>query len=59
MKLTKREKQKINKVGRKYNLKLILLHGSYVQVKLNQEVIWILLFSVKIQLILKHYPGSI
>ena len=30
MKLTKREKQKINKVGRKYNLKLILLHGSYV-----------------------------
>ena len=29
MKFTKQEKQKINKVGRKYNLKLILLHGSY------------------------------
>jgi len=29
MKLTKLEKQEIKKIGKKYNLKLIILHGSY------------------------------
>jgi predicted nucleotidyltransferase len=29
MKLTEEQKIKINEIGKKYNLKLILLHGSY------------------------------
>jgi len=31
MKLTKEQKQKIKKIGEKYQLKLILLHGSYAK----------------------------
>ena len=45
MKLTKLEKQKINKVGRKYNLKLILLHGSYVKCKARPGsiILWLII----------------
>jgi len=40
MKLTELEKQKIIKIGKKYNLKLILLHGSYVtgKVRYNSDL---------------------
>ena len=37
MKFTNQEKQKIKKAGRKYNLKLILLHGSYATGKAKLE----------------------
>ncbi|MBU4451109.1 MAG: nucleotidyltransferase domain-containing protein [Actinobacteria bacterium] len=35
MKLTELEKQKIKKIGNKYNLKLILLHVSYATGKVR------------------------
>ena len=31
MKLTKKQEQKIKKIGKKFNLKLIVLHGSYTK----------------------------
>ncbi len=37
MKLTESQEQKIIKVGKKYNLKLIILHGSYATNKANPE----------------------
>lgn len=33
--ITKEQKQKIEEIGRKYNLKLILLHGSYATGKIK------------------------
>lgn len=40
MKLTIEQKRKIEKVGRKYNLKLILLHGSFAtgKTKFNSDL---------------------
>jgi len=37
MKFTKQEKQKIKKAGMKYDLKLILLHGSYATGRAKPE----------------------
>ena len=37
MKLTELEKQKIKKIGKKYNLKLILQHGSYATGKISHN----------------------
>jgi len=37
MKLTQLQKQKIIKIGKRYNLKLIILHGSYATDKARQE----------------------
>jgi predicted nucleotidyltransferase len=37
MKLTKLEKQEIKKIGKKYNLKLIILHGSYATGKARTD----------------------
>ena len=40
MKLTKLEKQEIKKIGKKYNLKLIILHGSYAtgKARINSDL---------------------
>lgn len=37
MKLTQLQKQKIIKIGKRYNLKLIILHGSYATDKARPE----------------------
>ncbi len=37
MKLTELEKQEIKKIGKKYNLKLIILHGSYATGKARTD----------------------
>lgn len=31
MELTQKQKEQVQKIGRKYNLKLIIIHGSYVK----------------------------
>jgi len=36
MELTKKQKTKIDDIGKKYNLKLLLLHGSYATGKQNK-----------------------
>jgi predicted nucleotidyltransferase len=40
MKLTELEKQEIKKIGKKYNLKLIILHGSYAtgKARINSDL---------------------